>query len=168
MIIAIDIDNTVAQTVRPLVRHFGEKILQTYYIFPDRRQEEAFFGQHKDLFEDLQPYHRAPEILQGLAKKGWKIIYLTSRNEAVRATTIRWLLAKGFPQGDVIFTPNKAGVLRSIRPWALIEDAPHHIEAAAYLTKVLIKDQPYNRHLPGHRFSRWAEIPSLLRKVGSA
>lgn len=163
-IIAVDIDGTIAQTTRRLVPYLGKEIIQNYNPFASTKDEMEFFKKHQYIFSELRPYVHAATVLWALKRHGWDVIYLTSRSPSLKYITQRWLLKNRFPPGKLVFSHNKLVVLKQLKAWALIEDAPQHIETAASITKVFIKDQPYNRHISGIRFKRWPEILLLIKE----
>lgn len=163
MVIAVDIDGTIAQTTRRLVPYLGLKIIYDYNPFSSIQEEGEFFRKNEQIFNELRPYDGAAKVLWLIKRHGWDVVYLTSRSPSVKNITRLWLLKNRFPPGELIFTSDKASVLGQIKAQVFVEDAPKYIEAASDITTILIKDQPYNRHISGRRFKRWHEVLSLLK-----
>lgn len=159
MLIGVDIDNTIAATLPEILKRLGWKTVTGYNLFRTREEEESFFMENAEIFARVQPYSFAAEALRDLVGRGHEIAYVSARPKHALGATELWLEVHGFPMGRVVLTQDKARVLREIGAAAMVEDAPGEIAGiAASGAAVVIKDQVYNRFLPGPRFSRWSQF----------
>jgi len=171
VIIGVDIDNTIAATLPEILKRLGWKTVAGYNLFRTRAEEERFFLENAEIFARVQPYSFAAEALQELAARGHEIAYISARPRHALGATELWLEVHGFPAGRVILTGDKPRVLKEMDAAVMVEDAPGEIAAIGGLgVPVIIKDQVYNRFLPGPRFSRWGQFLKAFEVVerGSA
>jgi hypothetical protein len=144
--------------------------------FPDKA---AWLAAHEQVTRNLRDLDlldpSAPETLRALSAEGTHLVYLTAREpvpgadaEKIVADTRAWLDDAGFPDaGNTVADPDKAGYLRSVGFDALLDDAPHNAETVrAAGGVVIVRDQPYNRHVPGSRSLSVGEYAE--QTVGSA
>lgn len=158
MWIAVDIDNTVANTNLELVRRFGVHLKE----YPSPEVPTQFFctGEGLRLLQRAEPFPRAAETLKTLADLGYHIAYTSTRPGDALFLTARWLQKHGFPAGRVLCgltREEKAEVAaRELKAVAVFEDDP--LLAVTLLNKVpalWLKDWPYNRKLHGGKGARW-------------
>lgn len=120
-------------------------------------------------FTDCPTYPGAVELLQKLAQEGHEIYYLTARPGKHAEQTKVWMKKQGFPVEDARFycgmkDAEKVHIIEELELDYYFDDKPAVVEP---LTRdsltVVIKDQPYNRHLTHPRIKEWAELESLLK-----
>lgn len=167
MLVGVDVDNTIAATLPEILKRLGWKTVATgYNLFRTREEEERFFLENAEIFARVQPYSFAAEALQELVGRGHEIAYISARPKHALGATELWLEVHGFPQGRVILTRDKPGALRDLGASVMVEDAPAEVAALRALgMTAIIKDQVYNRPLPGPRFSRWGQFLRVFQGV---
>ncbi|AEG15960.1 hypothetical protein Desku_2426 [Desulfofundulus kuznetsovii DSM 6115] len=157
MWIAVDVDNTVANTNLELVRRFGVPLNKYPAPLPP-----GFFSTQEGLklLQRAEPFPRAAETLKTLADLGYRIAYISSRPGDALFLTVRWLQKHGFPADQVLCGLDRQGkaevATKELQAVAVFEDDP--VLAAALLNKVpalWLKDWPYNRKLPAGKGARW-------------
>lgn len=168
--IVVDIDNTVANTNRELVRKFGGSLDE--YSF--NQVPQGFFGTSEGLrlLQDAVAFPDAAWALRALMSLGARLQYVSCRPAGALSVTERWLQVNGFPKGPVLTGLSRKCkvyiVAGAMRPGMVFEDDP---VVAASITPMVgmvwLKDWPYNRkHPPPERpwpatvlrFDTWAEI----------
>jgi uncharacterized HAD superfamily protein len=81
-------------------------------------------------------------------KYRFDIYYVTSRPELVKLTTEQYLRRYKFPFRDnLIFTDNKVNEVRRLGLSYCVDDMPHHVEALAKVTNIIMIAQPWNKYL---------------------
>lgn len=154
MLIAIDICNTLADVNKELEKAIGHNPIPSSYYHP--KLTDNFFKKNLWVFTQAKAIEHSLEVLKKLSKNN-KLIYITARPIEAKAVTIGWLKNNGYPDGEVIFTNNKAAIAKQLGVQLAIDDAPHEIESYCKAgIEVLVKQQPYNIQYP-NRFE-WAEI----------
>ncbi len=138
--IAVDICNTIADVNAVLKEMFGE------VPNPSSRftLTKSFFEKNLWIFESAKPITGSMNKLNEL-NKDYEIVYITARPEDAKDVTLDWLKRHNYPDGDVLFTTDKALLARSLEIKLAFDDAPHEI--ANYLRSginVMVKDQDYN------------------------
>lgn len=177
MWIAVDIDNTVANTNLELVRRFGISLKK----YPAPEVPPGFFASREGLrlLQRAEPFPHAARALEVLAHLGYRIAYISSRPGDALFATVRWLQVHGFPADRVVtgLSRNaKVDAVRELEPAAVFEDDPIAARTlAGEVPAVWLKDWPYNRlsgrggvRRPGSnviRFKSWEEV---LRAVISS
>ena len=79
-------------------------------------------------------------------KYRFDIYYLTSRPDYVKVTTEQFLKRYKFPFRDnLIFTNDKVSDARRLKLSYCLDDMPHHVEALAKVTNVIMIAQPWNK-----------------------
>lgn len=132
---------------------------------------ELFRQTHGDavengLYEHLEVFEGASEILKDLSKSGYEINIITSRfvnpgqHGLVVAQTAIALDKNNIPYSSLSFLDNKTRFLAD----AYIDDGPHNLEPLQKLGRYTITfDQAYNRHIPGPRVNSWHEAREVLQ-----
>lgn len=144
--IAVDICNTIADVNGVLKELFGE------VPNPSSRftLTKSFFEKNLWIFEKARPIKGSIEKLNELSRDH-EIVYITARPAVAKEVTESWLKEHGYPEGDVLFTMDKAALARSLGIKLAFDDAPHEI--ANYLRagiNVMVKDQEYNAKFSNH------------------
>ncbi|RKO65731.1 hypothetical protein D7024_01270 [Desulfofundulus salinus] len=158
MWIAVDVDNTVANTNLELVRRFGVSLKK----YPAPEVPPGFFCTEEGLrlLQRAEPFPRAAETLKTLAELGYRIAYVSSRPGDALFLTVRWLQKHGFPADQVLCGLDRQGkaevATKELQAVAVFEDDP--VLAAVLLAHVpalWLKDWPYNRKLPAGKGAKW-------------
>src|SRR5260370_38906498 len=155
MKIGIDFDSTIAKIDQPLLDRLNSVCRTTYgaeewtdwnlrFLRPDEKQLLLrLFA--PDLYDFVVPYPGAPEAIDSLSKKrGVDLVCVTSNPEkgsdAFMKAKTRWL-RRYIPalSSALVAARNKSGLGLDL----LVDDAPHHHEAADCVT-VLVK-RPWNQ-----------------------
>ena len=121
--------------------------------------------EHHRMFRTMPPMEGVADALWRLSDAGVWIRIITHRlvtnwgHALMVGDTVEWLDLHRIPYRDLCFLGRKPEVQAS----AYIEDAPHNVEALrASGNTVIVFDQPYNRHLDGHRASDWVQAESVI------
>lgn len=135
---------------------------------------EAFLDLHRTgvlehhMFRDMPALPDCSDTLWRLSDAGIWIRVITHRlvtnwgHATIVSDTVEWLDRCRIPYRDLCFLGRKVEVQAD----AYIEDAPHNIEALrAGGNAVIIFDQPYNRHLDGHRAHDWTEAEEIVAEL---
>jgi len=144
---------------------FGEWGLGGHDEFVELHAEAVL---KRRIFATMAPIDGAAETLWRLSDAGVWIRIITHRlivkeGHAVAVSdTCTWLDAHDIPYRDILFLGNKPQVEAD----CYIDDAPHNVEALrARGNRVIVFDQPYNRHLGGLRAANWAEVESHVGRM---
>lgn len=80
----------------------------TEFELPQRHHIPGGHGLYtiSNIRENIQ----APESLQNLSRRGYQIVYLTTRAEGAAGVTRRWLLEHHFPDGVLLLVPTSMGI----------------------------------------------------------
>ncbi|OAT83486.1 LNS2 domain-containing protein [Desulfotomaculum copahuensis] len=180
MWIAVDIDNTVANTNLELVRRFGIPLNK----YPAPQIPPKFFTSDEGmrLFQRSEPFPGAADALRLFSDLGYRVAYISSRPGNTMFLTVRWLKSHGFPveqardQVSCGLDQNRKleMITKELAAVAVFEDDPRMARyALVYGLTVWLKDWPYNRKLPpvkapGYnterviRFKSWAEVQNAV------
>ncbi len=120
------------------------------------------------LFATMPTVPGASEAMWRLSDAGVWIRIITHRlvanwaHATAVADTVRWLDEQRIPYRDLCFLGAKPQVGADL----YVEDAPHNVEALrASGNRVVVFDQPYNRHLAAPRASDWVRVESLVAEA---
>lgn len=128
------------------------------------------------MFRDMPVIPGASEVLWRLSDQGIWIriishrLYVNWGHATAAGDTADWLDRANIPYRDLCFIGAKSALHADL----YIDDGPHNIEAfQSDNRKVIIFDQPYNRHLPGMRAHTWDDverfvIEAVTEKLGIA
>lgn len=173
--IGIDFDSTIAKIDQPLLDRLNAIRGTNYraedwtdwnlgFLEPEERQ--LLFGLFTpDLYRAVLPYPGAPEAVRSLSRKrGIDLVCVTSNpkenSDAFTEAKTSWL-HRHIPELShaLVASQNKFGLGLDL----LIDDAPHHHEAADCVT-VLVK-RPWNRGVDcSLQFSDWTEGSRILNQ----
>lgn len=149
-ILALDLCNTLADINAIL----SSIIPIDPNVYPAPGVSEELFEDNPWLFSKAEPFEGASKVVSFLSDY-WEVVYVTARPEWSKMLTRKWLKDNAFPEGDIICTKNKAGVVRKIGAFLAIDDSPHEIISVGKFIPVCIPDYyNYNRGLQGKRF-KW-------------
>ena len=187
MIIAIDLDDVLADSLTAFIKFYNEThqdVLKhedfTSYLLTDirgisREEEYKLLKEFENSphSKELKPMPKSQEAIKQLSK-GNELVIVTSRLEEVRELTMLWL-KKYFPElTRVYFTridygkvrKSKAEICKEIQADILIEDNLKYAkEVAEAGIKVLLYDYPWNQTPETENIQRvkdWDEILSVL------
>lgn len=128
------------------------------------------------MFRDMPVIPGASEVLWRLSDQGIWIriishrLYVNWGHAIAAGDTADWLDRANIPYRDLCFIGAKSALHADL----YIDDGPHNIEAFQKDNrKVVIFDQPYNRHLTGLRAQTWEEVErfvveAVTEKLGMA
>jgi hypothetical protein len=163
MRIAVDICNTVANVNRELAKRFTGFSLNLY---PSPIITAGFFGSPEglQLLNEAAPIPYAALVLQWFTRAGHEVVYVTGRPVLAADATREWLTVNGFPGGALIFLPRGYKGLFALNygiDWFFEDDPLEAQSLQGVVSRVFLKDWPYNRHVRGRgitRFKGWREI----------
>jgi len=177
MWIAVDVDNTVANTNLELVRRFGVPLKK----YPATIIPPEFFLSNEGmrLFQKAEPFPGAAEALKLFSELGYRVAYISSRPGDALFITVRWLQKYGFPADQVLCGLDRNGKVNVIKnefqAVAVFEDDPRLARQALVngVPALWLKDWPYNRRLPPVkvagfnaerviRFKSWIEVQKAV------
>lgn len=190
MKIAIDIDDTLAQTLYFILHQFNLEH-DTDYI-PDSSKtnfiqdllKDQYYREYvdafiirimKEKFHQIDIFPHAKDVILALKKKH-SLIILTSRGQDLREETFEWLKQHNiYDVFDDIQLLNKVSTLggkdkgeacQKLGITVLIEDSVSHILSAADKgVKVFVRDRPWNRHIEHENVIRFFDWSELLEKI---
>ncbi|MGM9950525.1 MAG: hypothetical protein ACI33P_10360 [Lysinibacillus sp.] len=119
-------------------------------------------------FTDCPAFADAVDTINGLAAEGHEIFYITSRPKHHCRQTRDWVKAQGFPVKDENFycgmaDHEKIQIIQTLALDYYVDDKPAVLETLAELgTKVIVKNQSYNRQINLPRLVDWCEFKDLL------
>lgn len=185
MKIAIDIDDTIANTHQEIIKlalEYDQKYLNgtgiknkeaTYIVemFAWRHYEaENFlkFLRNKNYYKDIAPIKDANKYIELLYDEGHEIIFITRRsnNERIRNITKKWLKKHNFKYHHLILgTPNKGEVCHNLNMDFLIDNDPNNIyDAIDYGIDGIVITDTYNKDENEiTRLDTWKEIYNYVR-----
>lgn len=136
--------NTISDVKSELQKVLGPWDEKNYF---HPKMQPGFFKENAWIFKEAAPYKGAASCLKNL-KRNFNIVYLSARPSWAFDMTKNWLKEHGFPEGEIIFTNDKAETAVRMGILLAIEDAPHEIRKLRYRgIQVLIKRQPYNTEM---------------------
>jgi 5'-nucleotidase len=117
------------------------------------------------IFRHMDPLPGVSGALWRLSDQGVWIRIITHRllfnwaHETSAADTAAWLDVHRIPYRDLCFIGDKPDVGADV----YVDDSPDHVVALRAAGKAtLVFDQPYNRHLPGPRATRWEDVVTFV------
>jgi len=140
--LAVDLCNTISDINSVLEHLLGPNPNPNDYLHP--KVFPGYIENNLWIFEKAKPLLGALTGVEQLSRNH-KIIYLTARPEVSKDVTLKWLKKWGFPDGEVIFTNNKAKAVVDLDIIGAIDDAPHEIERLSKVVQVAVHTQPYNK-----------------------
>jgi 5'(3')-deoxyribonucleotidase len=147
----------------PLERSWGFK---EWGLSPEdfEKLHERAVVEHR-MFRDMPVIDGVAETLWRLSDQGVWIriishrLYVNWGHAVAAGDTADWLDRAQIPYRDLCFIGAKSALHADL----YIDDGPHNIEAFhADGRKVIIYDQPYNRHLDGKRAYNWKEVEQFV------
>lgn len=122
---------------------------------------------HEELWETVQPFEDAPDILLKFIEEGHEIYVVTSSTYKSLKSKLDLALFRYFPflnNQNVIVTYNK----QMIKGDVLIDDAVHNLVGGDYV-KILM-DAPYNRDYDAEnngmtRVKNWKEVYEVIKQL---
>jgi 5'(3')-deoxyribonucleotidase len=176
MRIGIDFDSTIAKIDAPWLGRLNA-VFRTNYrpedwtdwdlTFLTAEERRVLFDVlTPDLYEVVEPYPDAPEVIRDLARvPGVELVCVTANptknSQDFAAAKRRWLL-RNVPElsSSVIFARSKSGLGLDV----LVDDAPQHFERTDFIP--VLVERPWNRTVPCRlRFREWSEGRRMLDSV---
>lgn len=125
----------------------------------------------RDLFRNLKPMDRAPQVLRELSTAGVQIRIITHRlfigrfHQTAVQQTIGWLDHHDIPYYDLCFMGDK----KAVGAHFYIEDAPANIaQLREDGNQVLVYANSTNRQVDGPRAENWAEVKASVLQAQKA
>ncbi|MGE7941887.1 5' nucleotidase, NT5C type [Lysinibacillus xylanilyticus] len=118
-------------------------------------------------FTDCPSFEGALETLQALAQQGHEIYYITSRPKQHCEQTREWMRAQGFPVSEGHFfcgmqDTEKVAIIKELALDVYVDDKPAVLETLQDVkTKVILKNQSYNKHVELPRLNHWHDFLRL-------
>jgi len=181
-LIGLDLDGVLAEFVEPFVTELKKKfdidLTRSDIISYDLAEMTGLGKTEFDRFLDtlaasgfyasLEPTHGVPSSVRSLAKL-YDICILTTRPEASRRDTVRWLRRHRIPYDALEFCEFANKVSKDDQLAVFVDDNLEQAAIAAeHVGLVLLFDQPWNRAnvMPGNcrRVAGWSEAVSILEK----
>lgn len=122
----------------------------------------------KVYFTNCPPYDEAKELLWQLRREGHDIFYVTARPIDSCLRTRQWMIDQGFPVDDNHFfcgmaDEEKLAIIAELDLDVYVDDKPKILHSLKELrTKVVLRDQPYNRDEPFERISHWSQFKKYV------
>lgn len=119
-------------------------------------------------FTDCPAFEGALETLHTLAQQGHDIYYITSRPKQYCEQTQAWMKAQGFPITEGHFfcgmqDTEKVAIIKELALDVYVDDKPAVLETLQDVnTKVILKNQSYNKHVELPRLTHWDEFLGLV------
>jgi len=163
LVMAMDIDNTIADTNKVLVESGFLPDIPTSYPTPG--VDQIIFKENPWIF-DCCPTVKGSVKAVNYLSRFWEIVYVTARPKWAEEISWQWLLRHGFPEGEIYCTINKSRVVKHLGISLAVDDSPEEIISLSRIVPVSIYRQPYNKNLAGNHFSwtdfNWGEHFKLL------
>lgn len=118
-------------------------------------------------FTNCPHYDGARETVQALVDEGHEVYYITSRPKEYCARTREWMVAQGFPVAEGHFfcgmqDDEKIATIKALALDYYVDDKPAVLDTlASVATKVIVKDQSYNREVSYPRLLDWKDFSTL-------
>lgn len=149
-VLAMDIDETIAETAEVLTQKFGEREDGCYEF---KGLPENFFEENPQIYLGLRPVKGSVEGIKCLVK-AYRVIYVTKRSENARAVTLLWLLMNGYPLRKVCFVKDKGEAAVKYGVSYAVDDSPLDVkEYEQNDVKVFVVRKSYNRDLENASFA---------------
>lgn len=186
MKLGFDIDDTLINLREYAFHYYQEQLGQTVdmdvFNNLDRVEIHEAFGmsdeQGKEMWNssldviyhtDCPVYPGAVELLQKLDAEGHEIYYITSRPGAHAERTKQWMIRQGFPVRENRFhcgmkDSQKAEIIEELQLDYYVDDKPAVLETLTTgKTKLILKDQSYNRYLLLPRLRSWEDFEDMIK-----
>ena len=126
----------------------------------------------RDILYFLSSFPNAIEVLKELDERGHEIYYITSRPKEHGERTKEWLKSQGFPVKDEWFfygmqDNEKVQVIKKLKLDYYFDDKPEVLNTLLHevKTKVVVRDQSYNRYLKFPRILDWGNIKKVIKEL---
>ncbi|MCL1698830.1 HAD family acid phosphatase [Lysinibacillus sp. Bpr_S20] len=119
-------------------------------------------------FTNCPAFEGALEVLHTLAQQGHDIYYITSRPKQYCEQTQAWMKAQGFPITAGHFfcgmqDTEKVAIIKELALDVYVDDKPAVLETLQDVnTKVILKNQSYNKHVELPRLTHWDDFVRLV------
>lgn len=187
MIIAIDLDEVLAETLRAALFFHNEKYATSwvYETVGTSRFWQLWGGEKDEMFrksdefigsshfKNIVPVAGAVDGVKKLRGQNHQLFIVTTRPSSLEDVTQVWV-EKYFPDSfnAIHFSPEngKSLICKKILAKVLFEDDEFNaLECASQAVNVFLFDKPWNKELIKndaiHRASDWSEIPILLESI---
>lgn len=140
-------------------------------------EPDQFLELHRRAVLDHRMFARMP-VMPGCAEVLWRLsdagvwirlithrLYANWGHAVAVSDTVSWLDDARIPYRDICFLGAKPQVEADL----YIDDAPHNVEELRSAgNRVIVFDQPYNRHVEGPRAVDWAEVEEQVMATMTA
>jgi len=179
-VLGVDLDGVCAEYTLGFRRIVAERLGVSEESLPiERGWDFAEWGFEPGDFEDhhrhaVVDHHmfRNLEAIDGAAETLWRLsdagiwiriithrLYVNWGHEKAVGDTAAWLDQNRIPYRDLCFLGAKPEAEADV----YIDDAPHNVEELRRRgNRVIVFDQPYNRHCAGPRARDWSQAESLI------
>ena len=139
----------------------------------DEQGKEMWNSSLEEIYYTSCPaYPNAIEMLSELSTNGHDIFYITARPKEHGERTKNWMRLQGFPVHDQHFfygmaDHQKGKFITELNLDYYFDDKPEVLNALKEVngTKLIVRDQTYNRHLTFPRIVDWTDIHKFLEDV---
>jgi 5'(3')-deoxyribonucleotidase len=195
MIIAIDLDDTLAESLQHFIKFYNKKYIGKYGVpikFKDftsyflcdirnmSREEELKIIKDYDTYhhrDEIEPINKAIEIVKELSKKH-EIIIVTSRTKKVEKETRAWV-KKYLPMiKEIFFTREdyldaskpKEDICKTAYADVLIDDSLRHVTGCDKAgIRTILLNRPWNKKKEEEKHVRrvnsWSEVPKIIEEI---
>jgi 5'(3')-deoxyribonucleotidase len=171
MIIAIDVDDVLADFCGEVERVHGRPVVYPYLVLKDAWPHVDIDALliDKKFHEGIPAIPGARTGVQKLLEAGHTCFYMTSRQADIHDTTVDWLRKAGFP--DLPLTSmgkEKAEALRHVKIDVLIDDMWKNVKAANEGgAATILYNQCWNdRDFHPYRAYNWHDVLQFVSRIG--
>jgi 5'(3')-deoxyribonucleotidase len=179
MIIAVDVDDVVAEMVSVLLSRYNkdwadnlaiDQITEwdlTKFVKPECGARVFSYFENPSLYDDVKPVPGALAGVDGLRADGHRVVFVTAAAIGTAGAKLDWLRRHGFLEpnftsaNDYVECRDKSLILADV----LLDDAVHNI--TAFKGWGILFDRPWNRGV--NRFTRawsWEDFRETLKAQG--
>ena len=163
---AVDIDNVLGRA-EPEVQRLFQEVTGTMwpmgmYGSAGGLDSSAFERESiEEIFPRLPLFPGANYALK-IIHRSCRIIIVTARRPYSRPQTLQWLTEHGIPFDALYHTEEKTDIPENIT--LAVDDHPHHLQGYQALgVRVIVMDQPWNRHIVDTKVIRVTGWDALLQ-----
>jgi uncharacterized HAD superfamily protein len=141
--------------------------LEEMFGATQEQSREFWSGHDSASYRDATPQSDSVRVLRQLYSSNISLKYVTARGSKDREISRQWLMAHGYPTGELtVGAGDKAAHVMRMGLGLAIEDAPQNALAVARIgVPVILIDWPYNRYVDHplvHRAHTWSDVEQYL------